>query len=56
MNAIEFEDYILVMSLHRPLTAIRVMENDPAWQESVPYSYPQCDYRTVLFKEPSYAL
>lgn len=41
VDAIEFEDYILVMSLHRPLTAIRVMENDPVWQESVPYSYPQ---------------
>lgn len=40
-DSIEFEDYILVMSLNRPLTAIRIMENYPVWKESVPYSYPQ---------------
>lgn len=41
VDSIDFENYILVMSLHRPLTAIRVMENHPIWKKSVPYSYPQ---------------
>lgn len=36
VDSIDFENYILVMSLHRPLTAIRVMENYPIWKSLFP--------------------
>lgn len=38
---VDFEDYIIVMSLNRPLTAIRIMESSPVWKDEIPYSYPQ---------------
>lgn len=37
---IDFDDYILVMSVNRPLTAIRVMKSDAVLEEEVS-SYPQ---------------
>ena len=38
---VDFDDYIMVMSVNRPLTAIRIMKIYPVWEDSVPYSYPQ---------------
>ena len=38
---VDFDNYIMVMSVNRPITAIRIMKNYPVWQDSEPYSYPQ---------------
>ena len=37
----DFDNYIMVMSVNRPIIAIRIMKNYPVWQDSKPYSYPQ---------------
>lgn len=40
-KSVDFENYIMVMSINRPLSAIRIMKNYPVWEDGIPYSYPQ---------------
>lgn len=51
---INFDDYILVMSINRPLAAIRIMSNEPVWKDSVPYSYPQFVFERTTEKNMVY--
>lgn len=51
---VDFDDYIMVISVNRPITAIRIMENDPVWKDSVPYSYPQFVFGREREKEMVY--
>ncbi len=38
---VDFDNYIMVMSVNRPITAIRIMKNYPVGWGLAPYSYPQ---------------
>lgn len=51
---VDFDDYIMVISVNRPVKAIRIMENYPVWKDSVPYSYPQFVFGREREKEMVY--
>lgn len=51
---VDFENYIMLMSVNRPITALRVMKSYPVWKDSVPYSYPQFVFGRETEKEMVY--
>lgn len=51
---VDFDNYIMVMSVNRPVTAIRIMKNYPVWKDSVPYSYPQFVFGREMEREMIY--
>lgn len=42
----DFENYILLISMNRPISAVRISEKDRMWKEDIPYVCAEFTYKT----------